>query len=276
VETAVVTGAGRGLGRAIAARLADRGYAVVVGDVDAELAERAAHGIGRDAVAARADVRDSGALRSLAERATERGRLAVWVNNAGVLRTGKAWEQDDETVELMTATNLMGVVHGSRAAVEAMRADGDGDGGGGGGGRILNVASLAALAPAAGYAVYSATKYGVLAFSLALQAELREAGAQIEVRTLCPDGIATDMLRERVHEPDAAMSWSGARLQSAEEVAERGIELLYGERLVGVVPPWRGVLARTLALTPRLGIRLTPALRRLGERNRRRWREADG
>jgi short-subunit dehydrogenase len=268
VETAVVTGAGRGLGRAIADRLAGRGLAVVVSDVDPELAERAAHGIGRDAVAAQADVRDPDAVRSLAERAAEGGRLAAWVNNAGVLRTGKAWEHDDETVELMAATNLMGVVHGSRAAVGAMRA--------GGGGRILNVASLAALAPVAGYAVYSASKHGVLAFSVALQAELREAGTPIEVRTLCPDGIATDMLRERVQDPDAAMSWSGARLQSAEEVAERGIELLYGERLVASIPPWRGALARTLALTPRLGIRLTPALRRAGERNRRRWREADG
>lgn len=271
METAVVTGAGRGLGRAIAARLADRGLAVLVSDVDPELAERAAHGIGRDAVAALTDVRDPDAVRSLAERATERGRLAAWVNNAGVLRTGKAWEQDDATVELMAATNLMGVVHGSRAAVEAMRADG-----GANGGRILNVASLAALAPVAGYAVYSATKHGVLAFSIALQAELREAGAKVEVRALCPDGIATDMLRERAHEPDAAMSWSGARLRSAEEVAERGIELLYGERLVAAVPPWRGALARTLALMPRLGIKLTPALRRLGERNRRGWSQADG
>jgi short-subunit dehydrogenase len=142
----------------------------------------------------------------------------------------------------------------------------------GDGGRILNVASLAALAPAAGYAVYSATKHGVLAFSIALQAELREDGAAIEVRSLCPDGIATDMLRERANDPHAAMSWSGARLRSADEVAERALELIYEERLVASIPRWRGGLARTLALTPRLGIRLTPALRWIGERNRRRWR----
>lgn len=264
----MVTGAGRGLGRAIADELAERGAVVAVSDVDPELAERAAHGIGRGAFAAPADVRDPSAVRSVADQAAARGRLAVWVNNAGVLRTGKAWEQDDDAVELMAATNLMGVIHGSRAAVERMRASG--------GGRILNVASLAALAPAAGYAVYSATKHGVLAFSIALQAELREEGAPIEVRSLCPDGIATDMLRERAHDPHAAMSWSGTRLRSADEVAERALQLLYAGRLVASVPRWRGALARSLALTPRLGIRLTPTLRRIGERNRRRWRAGGG
>ena len=267
VETAVVTGAGRGLGRAIASRLADRGLVVLVADVDAELAERAAQEIGRGATPEQVDVRDPNALRSIARRATARGRMAVWVNNAGVLRTEHVWDHTDDAVDLIVATNLLGVVHGSRAAVDAMR--------GGGGGRILNIASLSSLAPAPGLAVYGATKQGVLAFSIALQAELRETGIPIEVRSVCPDAIETDMVRERAGDPQAALIWSGMRrLLSVDEVADRAIELLDGDRLCGAIPSWRGGLARAINFAPSAGIRLTPMLKRLGDRRRRRWRAA--
>lgn len=266
VETAVVTGAGRGLGRAIASRLADRGLAVLVADVDAELAERAAQEIGRGATPEQADVRDPDALRSIARRATARGRMAVWVNNAGVLRTEHVWDHTDDAVDLIVATNLLGVVHGSRAAVDAMR--------GGGGGRILNIASLSSLAPAPGLAVYGASKQGVLAFSIALQAELREAGVPIEVRSVCPDAIETDMVRERAGDPEAALIWSGGRLLSVDEVADRAVELLYGDRLLATVPAWRGAVARAISLAPGIGIRTLPAMRWFGERRRDRWRRA--
>jgi short-subunit dehydrogenase len=268
VETAVVTGAGRGLGRAIAARLAGRGLEVTVADIDSELAGEAASEIGRGAIAARLDVRDPAALREVARGAAERGRLAVWVNNAGVLRAEKVWEHADETVELMVATNLLGVVHGSRAAVEAMRA--------GGGGRVLNIGSLASFSPAPGEAVYGAAKQGVLAFSIALQAELRMAGVPVEVRSICPDGIATDMLREHADQPQAALSWSGRRLLSADEVADRAMEVLYGDRLVGSIPHWRGALARGLGLIPGAAVRMMPAFQRLGEWNQRRWKQSAG
>ena len=126
-----------GLGRAIAERLAKRGLTVLVTDIDGALAEQAAREIGHGATAAALDVRDPAALRSAAAEATERGRLAVWVNNAGVVRAEPVTEHADEDVDLLVATNLLGVVNGSRAAIERMRADG--------GGRILNVASLSAL-----------------------------------------------------------------------------------------------------------------------------------
>lgn len=268
METAVVTGAARGLGRAIAARLAGRGLEVTVADIDSEVAGEAAGEIGHGASAARLDVRDPTALREVARQAAERGRLAVWVNNAGVLRAEKIWEHADETIELMVATNLLGVVHGSRAAVEVMRA--------GGGGRILNVASLASLAPTPGEAVYGAAKQGALAFSIALQAELRMAGVPIEVRSICPDGIATDMLREHADRPQAALSWSGPRLLSADEVADRAMEVLDGDRLVGSIPHWRGALARGIGLVPGAAVRVVPAFQRLGERNQRRWKEGAG
>ena len=262
-----MTGAGRGLGRAIAARLAGRGLAVLVTDVDGEMAERAAREIGRGATSARLDVRDPAALRETADRAAEAGRLAAWVNNAGMVRAEQVWEHTDETVDAIVATNLLGVVHGSRAAVEAMRDNG--------GGRILNVASLSSLAPSPGIAVYGATKQGVLAFSVALQVELRGAGIPVAVRSICPDGIGTDMLvREQADDSATALSWSGARVLSADEVADRAIEVLYGDRLTASIPAWRGVLAGALGRAPRALLHGAPLFERLGEWNRRRWKRA--
>src|SRR5688500_1068467 len=155
MATAVVTGAGRGIGREVAIRLAGRGYDVLVTDVDEEGAQSTAAAIGDRAWAMRQDARDPDGHRRAAEAARERGPIAVWVNNAGVLRTEKVWEHSDADVRLMIEANLLGVVWGSRAAVDAMGADG---------GHIINLASMSAFGPVPGLAVYGATKHGVLAF----------------------------------------------------------------------------------------------------------------
>src|SRR4051812_3399084 len=92
---AVVTGAGRGLGLEIARALSRRGLVVNVTDVDGAAAERAAGEISATAWGSQLDVRDAEACRLTARAAAERGPLAVWVNNAGVLVTGHVWEHDE-------------------------------------------------------------------------------------------------------------------------------------------------------------------------------------
>ena len=117
---AVVTGAGRGFGREIARGLAGRGYTVLATDLDGEAAASTADEVGGFSM--QLDVRDPDAHRTAATAAAERGPLEVWVNNAGVMRAAKSWEQSDDDVRLQLEVNLMGVIWGSRAAVEAMRA----------------------------------------------------------------------------------------------------------------------------------------------------------
>jgi NAD(P)-dependent dehydrogenase (short-subunit alcohol dehydrogenase family) len=266
VEVAVVTGAGRGLGLAIAERLAARGLAVLVTDVDAEAAERTARTLGAPAWSARLDVRDPAACRAVADEAAGRGRLVAWVNNAGVLFSGRAWEHTDDEIALTVAVNLGGVLNGSRAAL-AHIADG---------GRILNVASLSALGLAPGLAVYAATKHAVLAFGTSLAADLRAAGRDVGVRTLCPDVIDTQMVRDQVERPEAAILWSGPAPLGVDEVADRAIALLDGRRLRAVVPAWRGELLRFLYRFPRLALPGLSLLARLGRRRLGRWRRHVG
>jgi NAD(P)-dependent dehydrogenase (short-subunit alcohol dehydrogenase family) len=257
---AVVTGAGRGFGRAIAVRLAGRGYTVLATDVDGAAAADTAEQMGGFSL--ELDVRDPDAHRAAARAAAERGPLEVWVNNAGVMRAGAAWEHSDQEVRLSCEVNLLGVIWGSRAAVDAMRARP------GHNRHIINVASLSSFGPVPGLAVYAATKHAVLGFTGSLQGDLLDAGLPITVHALCPDAADTPLLREHDHEPAAAINWSGPRLLTPDEVADHAVALLDSKRLVRVIPPWRGWGARALAMAGRSGLRAAPLLRRQGDRHR--------
>jgi len=259
---AVVTGAGRGFGRAIAKRLAGRGYTVLATDIDAEAAAATAEQIGGFSL--QVDVRDPEAHRRAARAALERGPLEVWVNNAGVLRTRKVWDQPDDEVRLIAEINMLGVIWGSRAAVDAMRQNG---------GRnlhVINLGSMSALTPVPGLAVYAASKHAVLGFTASLQGELMTAGLPIHMHVVCPDGADTDMTRERAGEPDSAIIWSGPRMLSADEVADGVVGLLDSKRLVLGIPRRRAWMLRLGALTGRAGLRVSELARQQGERKRAR------
>lgn len=251
MRTAVVTGAGGGLGRAIAAELAGRGYAVRVTDVDGEAAARAAAEIGGDTSVAALDVRDEAACRELAAAvATEHGGLDIWVNNAGVLSTGLSWQQDEPTRAAMLAINAAGTMNGTVAALERMVPAGRG--------HVINIVSLAGIVAAPGEVAYSASKHAAMAFTLGTLFDLRRAGhSGIELSAVCPDGIWTPMLEDKLDDPDAAGSFSG-HLLTAEQVAREVGKLSERPRPILVIPRWRGPLLRVFDLFPRLGLKLIP------------------
>lgn len=260
---AVVTGAARGLGLAIARELHRRGYAVRVADVDGGAAARAAAALGPDVTSSTLDVRDEGACGPLAREVAERsGGLAVWVNNAGILATGPAWESDPATRRAVLDVNTAGSINGTIAALDVMRAAGRGV--------IVNVVSLAGLVPAPGMAMYTASKHALLGFSVATQADLRAAGLRdVYICCVCPAGIATPMLSDRLDDPAAASSFT-SRLLTAETVATRVGRLLDRPRPVVAVPAWRGWQSRLYAAFPRLALGGTPlVLRRARSRQRR-------
>jgi short-subunit dehydrogenase len=255
---AVVTGAARGIGRAIARRLAARGHRVLVTDLDAAAVAAAAEELG--AVGVVADARLAADHRRVAEAAAELGPVAVWVNNAGVLRAGSAWELGDDDVEVSVAANLTGVVHGSRAAVAAMRERG---------GHLLNIASLSGVGPVPGLSVYAATKAGVLNFTTSLQGELDHAGVPVRAHALCPHAAETALVRDAQGSPGTAILFSRRRLLTADEVADAAVALLDGRRIVRSLPVGWAALSRIGAAVPAVGLPGLAALRRVGEGRRR-------
>ncbi|HEY0903036.1 MAG TPA: SDR family oxidoreductase [Marmoricola sp.] len=260
---AVVTGAGRGLGRQVARLLADRGHRVLVTDVDATAAATVAEEIGRGAIALAVDVRDQAQVEASRDAILEHaGRLDVWVNNAGILITGPAWDQDEATRRLMVEVNTLGTINGTVAALEAMRREG--------GGHVVNIVSLAGLTAVAGEAVYAASKHAVLGFSLSTMADLKVAGVTgIDISCVCPDGIWTPMLHDKLDDPASALSFSGKLLQP-EEVVEAVDKVLDKPRLVTAVPAWRGLQVRLADALPRLGLLAVPLVIAQGRRTQRR------
>jgi NAD(P)-dependent dehydrogenase (short-subunit alcohol dehydrogenase family) len=258
MKTAVVTGAGKGLGRRIAEGLAGKGFTVLVTDIDEQAAKATAEAIGNDAWAVQQDVRDPDSHRRVAEAAAARGPVRVWVNNAGVLSLGPAWEIDDETVRRHVEVNVLGVIWGSRAAIGVMGSEA---------GHIINIASISSLTPAPGLAVYGATKNAVLAFSISLEGDIRRAQKPIEVSAVCPDAIDTDMVQDVSESAEAGLLFSAKKLLTPEQVALVVLDLVDKPRLVVTVPRVRGMLAHALRPFPRAGLRVLEPFRRLGERH---------
>jgi NAD(P)-dependent dehydrogenase (short-subunit alcohol dehydrogenase family) len=264
MAAAVVTGGARGMGLEIARRLANRGYRVTVADVDGDAAATAAAEIGGGAEPAALDVRDRAACeRIAAEAASAAGGLAVWVNSAGILRCAPAWEHSDEERRAMFDVNVHGLINGTLTALGPMRAAGRG--------HVINLISLAGLAAPPGETIYAATKHAALAFSLGTLYDLREAGIEgVHVSSVCPDGVWTPMLYEKVDDPHAAPSWSGVMFEPG-EVADRVVGLLDRPRPVLVMPRWRGVVARAFAAFPTAGERLAPRIMERARRKQAAW-----
>ena len=257
---AVVTGAARGFGHEIARRLIARGHTVLITDLDADAVQRAAESLGSRAHGRAADASDAAAHQATAAAARELGPLKVWVNNAGIAKANKAFDHTDSEVEATVRINLLGVMHGSRAAVAAMREDG--------GGHILNIGSMSSFGPVPGLAVYAATKAAVLSFSAGLQGDLDLAGIAIRVHVLCPDAADTAMVQDARVEPDSAILFSGTSLLDPGKVADAAVELLDGRRIVKSMPAYRGAMVRAGALAPTVGLKVFGLLRRIGERRR--------
>ena len=264
MRTAVVTGAGSGLGRSIAIELARRGYRVHVTDVDAGAADRVAAELGGEARGSALDVRDEIACRGLADSIGRTGSLDLWVNNAGIFISGPPWEQSAETRQLMLDVNVTGLMNGTIAALGPMRATGRG--------HVVNVISLAGIVAAPGEVAYSASKHAAMAFTLGTLFDLRRTRSkEIQVSAVCPDGIWTPMLEDKLDDLDAAASFSG-HLLTPEEVAAQVGKLTERPRPILIVPRWRGPMLRLVNLFPRLAIRLLPALLWDARRRQRRYK----
>lgn len=197
-QTAIVTGAARGIGEAVAARLARAGATVAFADRDAAGAAEAARRIGGTAFPVAADVADRSAVELLVGAALERtGRIDVLVNNAGVAgRAAPLWEQTDQDWSQVLAVNLTGIFYCCRAVIPHMRSRRYG--------RIVNVASVAGKEGNPNMTAYSASKAGVIAFTKSLAKEVATEG--ICVNSVAPAVIRTPILDQLTEEQVAYMT----------------------------------------------------------------------
>ena len=189
-KVAIVTGASRGIGKAIADTFASQGGSVVLASrkqasLDAAAAEIRAHGSEATGIAAHNG--DKAALQRLVERALETyGRLDILVNNAAANpHYGAILDADDSHWQKTIEVNLMGNVWLSQASVAAMRQTG--------GGKIINVASIVGIKPGRGQGIYSITKAGIISLTRTLAGEL--GADNIQVNAIAPGLVQTQFAR---------------------------------------------------------------------------------
>jgi NAD(P)-dependent dehydrogenase (short-subunit alcohol dehydrogenase family) len=253
-RVALVTGGGRGIGRAIALRLAKDGLAVAVaartpGPV--EEAARAARAIGVRALALTLDVTEPASIAAAVERVVgELGAIDVLVNNAGIAQSAPLVRSDPAIWDRHLRVNATGPYLLTRAVLPGMLARGWG--------RVINIASLAGLVGAPYVTAYTASKHALVGFTRALATEV--AGKGVTVNAICPGYVATDMAWRSARNivdktgksfEDAVQALAdmnpGRRLIEPEEVAEAAARLIHdegtnGECIVlgGTQPPTKG------------------------------------
>jgi ketoreductase len=187
-KVAFVTGASRGIGEAIARRLADEGAAVALAARDQAACQRHAAeiaGKGREAMAVPCDVIDPGSVAQAIAAAVGRwGRIDILVNNAGLGGATPLDDPDDRLWDAIVATNLTAVFRVTREASPFLSE----------GARIINLSSVLGRFGVPGYAAYCASKHGVIGLTRALALEL--APRAITVNAICPGWVETEMARE--------------------------------------------------------------------------------
>jgi len=209
-KVALITGGARGIGYAIARRLADEGASVGVLALHAESAERAAAEIGARALALAGDVRDEEAVaRAVDDTVAAFGRLDVMVKNAGTIVIAPVLETSVEEWDRVLEVNLRGVFIGCREAARRLVEQGEG-------GRIVNGSSGAGRRGNAGIGAYAASKFGVIGLTQSLAVELAPHG--ITVNAYCPGHVTSTPMWDEIDALSTARS--GEPPGSAKRAAE--------------------------------------------------------
>lgn len=253
----LITGCASGIGQHLAQRAVAAGHRLLATDIDgtalASVAQQ--HGWRSPQVETfTLDVRDADAWPGVIDRAVQLfGQIDVVMNVAGVIQPGLVHEIPAQTMLLHLDVNARGVMLGTQAAARQMVRQGHG--------HIINISSMAGIAPIPGIASYSASKFAVRGFSLAVAQELRAHG--VSVTCICPDAVETPMLDLQMTHEAAALTFSAKRFLTVEDVGRAIFERALPRRPLEItLPRSRGWLAKLTSLWPASAGWILPSLTR--------------
>ncbi len=199
----IVTGGASGIGKGLVDVLSRKNHRVWGVDIDQAGLDRTSTELGwheRNVVCKAMDVRNPEHWKAVVDEViVGGGKLDVLLNVAGVVRPEFAHQLTPENIALQMDINAKGLIFGCQAAAKVMAEQRSG--------HIVNIASLAGIAPIRGISIYSASKFAVRGFSLAIAQELAPLGVKVSV--VCPDAVDTPMVDLQLHYPEAAMTFSG-------------------------------------------------------------------
>jgi NADP-dependent 3-hydroxy acid dehydrogenase YdfG len=216
-KVAVVTGAGSGIGQALAVELARSGASVAISDVDTEglaVTEERLKAIGAPVKADRLDVTEREAFELYADAVVEHfGKVNQIYNNAGIAYVGDVEVTPFKDIERVMDVDFWGVVNGTKVFLPHLIASGDG--------HVINVSSLFGIFSVPGQAAYNSAKFAVRGFTEALRQEMQAAGHPVKVTTVHPGGIKTAIMRNST---------------AAEGVDREGLTKIFDKKLTMTTP----------------------------------------
>ncbi len=219
-KVVAITGGARGIGKATATALVRKGCRVAIGDLELELAEQTAAGLGGGTIALPLDVTDRGSFaKFLDETERQLGPVDVVVNNAGIMPVTALVDESDASIKRQLDINIYGVIVGTQLAIERMRPRGSG--------HIVNIASQAGKTAIPGIATYSGTKHAVVGICEAVRAELRGSG--VEVHCVMPTVVNTELTAGRRPEADQTGRGRGRRQRDRRRARARPLRRLRAE-----------------------------------------------
>jgi NADP-dependent 3-hydroxy acid dehydrogenase YdfG len=261
---ALITGCGSGIARHLTTVLSRQGYRILATDVRVDALEKSAKDLGWDAERVhlkKLDVREADDWRAAIAAVVEAwGRLDVCMNIAGFAIQGFVHEFPLEHIDLHLDINTKGAILGTRFATEQMLKQGSG--------HIINMSSLAGLAPVPGTSLYSASKFALRGFSLAAYHELKPYG--IDISIVEPDLVDTAKLQTQLIYGDAAaaVGFSAPKILRVEDVERVFLKRVLKERALEVaIPRSRGWLSKFAGNFPKLSARLFTLVAKTGMSN---------
>ena len=254
----VLTGAASGIGKQLFTTFLTHQVPLILVDLDAVKLENLAQG-NKSVSWVEGDVAQEATWLDVLTAAKKMGLpISHLINCAGVIRPGFLEAYELEDIDYHLNCNLKGTILGTTLMGRAMKNQGFG--------HILNVSSLAGLAPVSGLSLYAASKFAVRGFSLSVAAELKKYGVWVSV--ICPDLVNTPMLALQLNYPEEAkLTFSGPkRVLGVEEVVQTILGVMERPRMLVCIPESRGLLAKIAGTWPWIGEMFRKSLEKKGEK----------
>jgi 3-oxoacyl-[acyl-carrier protein] reductase len=254
----VLTGAASGIGKQLFATFLDRQAPMILVDLDAGKLENLAQGNKSVACVDGNVAEESTWLRVIDSAKKMALPISHLINCAGVIRPGFLLDYAVSDIDFHLDCNAKGSILGTTLIGRVMKEQGSG--------HIINVSSLAGLAPVSGLSLYAASKFAVRGFSLSVAAELKKHGVWVSV--ICPDLVNTPMLDLQLGYPEEAkLTFSGpTRVLEPEEVVQAILRLMQRPKVLVCIPESRGLLAKIAGIWPGLGELFRKSLEKKGEK----------
>ena len=264
-EVMIITGCASGIGKYLTEKLYREGHCLAITDVNEEGLNKAAEQngwTGEKVFVQAMDVTKRADWEKVIHATLARWkRIDVLMNIAGVIRPGFIHETDFDMIDFHIDINLKGTIYGTKLVSEQMVKQKQG--------HIINIASMAGIAPVSGLNLYSTSKFGVRGFTLSIANELQQHNVAVTV--VCPDLVDTPMLTLQLDYPEAALTFSGSRHLTVQEIGQVILEQgLQKKKLEIVYPTGRGLKAKIASFQPKVASLI---LKKLAEKGLKRQKE---